>query len=182
LSHFELIVPCGIREAGVTSMREELGRDVDQREVEERIAHHFREVFDCEVTRAPEPGRTVSVVVRRDDGRVLLLKRTEARGGFWQPVTGHVEAGESPEQAAQRELREETGATATVKPLNYEHAFCVGGSSTIVRETAFVAHSNELVKRDADEHSEAAWFSVDEAIALVPFAGLKRAVQLSARA
>lgn len=182
LSHFELIVPCGIREAGVTSMREELGRDVDQREVEERIAQHFRDVFECEVTRAPEPARTISVVVRRDDGRVLLLKRTEARGGFWQPVTGHVEAGESPRQAAQRELREETGLAAPVAPLNYEHAFCVAGTPTILRETAFMVRSNAPVTHDPNEHSEAAWFSVDEAVSLVPFAGLKRAVRLSAAA
>jgi len=179
LSHFELIVPCGIREAGVTSLKEELGRDIDQREVEERIAHHFRDVFECEVTRAPEPVRTISVVVRRDDGRVLLLKRTEARGGFWQPVTGHVEAGEAPAQAAQRELKEETGASSEVKTLNYEHAFWAP-NARLIRETAFVARTNELVKFDPAEHSDAQWFSVSEAISQVPYAGLKRAIQLSA--
>lgn len=188
LSHFELIVPCGIREAGVTSMREELGRDVDQREVEARIAHHFSEVFECEVTRAAEPTRTVSVVVRRDDGRVLLLKRTEARGGFWQPVTGHVEKGESPAQAAQRELREETGLSSAVAPLNYEHSFCApvpvgaGVAPRLLRETAFVARGNGPAELDSREHTEAAWFSVAEAVSLVPFAGLKRALQRSAAA
>lgn len=184
LSHFELIVPCGIKEAGVTSMREELQREVDQREVESRIAHHFREVFECEVGSAPEPSRTISVTLRRDDGRVLLLKRTEARGGFWQPVTGHLEAGESPLDAARREVKEETGLPLEPRELDYEHVFALGDSKppVLIRETAFVARTNATVTIDPNEHSECAWFSVDEAIEKVPHAGLARALRLSAAA
>ena len=40
-----------------------------------------------------------------DTREYLLLKRTAARGGFWQGVTGGVEAGESFTQAAHREVR-----------------------------------------------------------------------------
>lgn len=178
LSHFELIVPCGIREAGVTSMRDELQREVEVAEVEERIVHHFRDVFDCEVTVAPEPRRTVSVVVTREDGRVLLLQRTPERGGFWQPVTGRVEQGESPEQAAQRELREETGVESPVRPLRYEHAFALGHAE-VIRETAFTARALGDVRVDPSEHVASGWFSADEAIAKVPHAGLARAIALA---
>ncbi|HSP56131.1 MAG TPA: NUDIX domain-containing protein [Dehalococcoidia bacterium] len=45
------------------------------------------------------------------DGQVLLLQRT---GGEWVMPKGHIEAGESPEAAAMREVLEETGLTATV--------------------------------------------------------------------
>ena len=181
LSHFELIVPCGIKEAGVTSMSEELGRDVPVAEVEDRIAHHFREVFDCDVSLAPEPRRTISVVVRNESGKVLLLKRTEERGGFWQPVTGKVERGESPLEAAQRELREETGFTAKVKSLEYEHAFTWGadGEPMVLRETAYVARVSGEARRDPNEHQDSGWFSVEEALAKVPYAGLARAIRLS---
>ena len=180
LSHFELIVPCGIREAGVTSMRDELERDVPVAEVEDRIAHHFREVFECEVTPAEEPRRTVSVVVTREDGRVLLLERTVARGGFWQPVTGRVDAGESPVQAAQRELFEETGLVSVVVPLGYEHAFAFGEGHPpeVFRETAFSATAREDVRIDPGEHSACAWFTREEAIAKVPHAGLAKAIGL----
>ncbi len=41
--------------------------------------------------------------------QVLLLKRTVGRGGFWQPITGGVNYGETNYQAATRELMEETG-------------------------------------------------------------------------
>ena len=183
LSHFELIVPCGIREAGVTSMRDELQREVSVAEVEDRIVHHFREVFDCEVTAAEEPRRTVSVVVTREDGRVLLLERTAARGGFWQPVTGRVEAGESPVLAAQRELLEETGLVSEVVPLGYEHAFALGEGHPpqVFRETAFSAIARDDVRIDPGEHSTCAWFTREEAIAKVPHAGLARAIAMSAR-
>ena len=178
LSHFQLIVPCGIREAGVTSMRDELQKDLEVADVEDRIVHHFRDVFDCEVTVAPEPKRTVSVVVTRDDGRVLLLQRTPERGGFWQPVTGRVEQGESPVQAAQRELGEETGFSSAVSSLGYEHSFAFG-QAEVIRETAFKARAHGEVRIDPAEHVGAEWFSAEDAIAKVPHAGLARAIALA---
>ncbi|MBI1997950.1 MAG: lipoyl(octanoyl) transferase LipB [Deltaproteobacteria bacterium] len=46
LSYFKRIVPCGLAWADVTSMAEELGTELDQREVRDRFLHHFAEVFD----------------------------------------------------------------------------------------------------------------------------------------
>ncbi|HWW89018.1 MAG TPA: lipoyl(octanoyl) transferase LipB [Vicinamibacterales bacterium] len=46
LKHFDLIVPCGIADRGVTSLERLLGRRVDRSEVEDRIASHFLRVFD----------------------------------------------------------------------------------------------------------------------------------------
>jgi lipoyl(octanoyl) transferase len=45
LDYFDLIVPCGIADRGVTSLARLLGRAVDRREVEDRVAAHFRDVF-----------------------------------------------------------------------------------------------------------------------------------------
>lgn len=45
LSHFELIVPCGLPDKGVTSMVEILGRSVDEADVEAKLANSFGEVF-----------------------------------------------------------------------------------------------------------------------------------------
>ncbi|MFO1444112.1 NUDIX domain-containing protein [Bacillus sp. Bva_UNVM-123] len=39
----------------------------------------------------------------------LLLKRSQKRGGFWQPVSGGVEKFEPPIQSVKREIFEETG-------------------------------------------------------------------------
>jgi lipoate-protein ligase B len=46
LSAFDLIVPCGIRGRGVTSLERILGRAVPLREVMDRLAEHFATVFD----------------------------------------------------------------------------------------------------------------------------------------
>jgi lipoyl(octanoyl) transferase len=45
LDYFNLIVPCGISDRGVTSLARLLGRPVDRREVENGIVSHFCEVF-----------------------------------------------------------------------------------------------------------------------------------------
>jgi lipoyl(octanoyl) transferase len=46
LSRFELIVPCGIADRGVTSLEQEAGRPLDKHEVEERLVAEFAAVFD----------------------------------------------------------------------------------------------------------------------------------------
>ena len=50
----------------------------------------------------------VVAVVRRSDGQVMAFERADAPGA-WQLPQGGIESGETPEQAAWRELREETG-------------------------------------------------------------------------
>jgi len=46
LDHFQLIVPCGIADRGVTSLEKATGQAPPMREVEDRIVRHFAEVFD----------------------------------------------------------------------------------------------------------------------------------------
>ncbi|MBZ0121498.1 MAG: lipoyl(octanoyl) transferase LipB [Sandaracinaceae bacterium] len=55
LTHFDRIVPCGIRDRGVTSLREELGRDVPISEAMDRMQAIFAEVFDAELVPAIDP-------------------------------------------------------------------------------------------------------------------------------
>jgi lipoyl(octanoyl) transferase len=46
LDYFNLIVPCGIPDRGVTSLAKILGRPISQGEVQDRITSHFRDVFE----------------------------------------------------------------------------------------------------------------------------------------
>jgi lipoyl(octanoyl) transferase len=45
LDHFQLIVPCGISDRGVTSLERATGRTISIREVEDRVIGHFASVF-----------------------------------------------------------------------------------------------------------------------------------------
>jgi len=55
------------------------------------------------------PGVGVGVIVTKGD-QVLLLKRENVHGsGTWSTPGGHLDFGESPEQCAFREVKQETG-------------------------------------------------------------------------
>lgn len=49
LAHFDLIVPCGIRDKGVTCMTRVLNTPIEMRAVRERIAAHFSQVFNVQL-------------------------------------------------------------------------------------------------------------------------------------
>ena len=51
------------------------------------------------------------VLIHTQDLQVLIMERAD-RPGFWQSVTGSLELGETPQQAAIREVLEETGLDA----------------------------------------------------------------------
>ncbi|WP_312765592.1 lipoyl(octanoyl) transferase LipB [Epilithonimonas sp.] len=49
MRYFEYIIPCGITDKQVTSMKRELEREVDFEEVKQKIKKHFADVFGCEL-------------------------------------------------------------------------------------------------------------------------------------
>ena len=78
------------------------------------------------------PGKIVLVAACAlidEDGRVLLTRRPEGKpmAGLWEFPGGKIDAGETPEAALVRELREELGITVQPKclaPLTFaSHAY-----------------------------------------------------------
>jgi len=191
MRHFQLIVPCGIRDKGVTSLALE-GVDTDWANVGLRFARHFSTVNNVRTKMASPELRTVQVVVLREDGRVLVMRRTMARGGFWQTVTGRIERGELPMAAAQRELWEETGARTPVEPLHYVHDFPLDPGITRrelvtvkwAREEAFWTRvpASFDCRRAPREHDGHEWLLPEEAMERLPYAGLRAAVRMALKA
>lgn len=107
-------------------------------------------------------------VVIESNGRFLLIRRggTPFRG-WWSPVTGRVEPGESLAVAATREAREEMGVVVTVPP----------GGAFFSCPTADGSHQLHFVtarwtggepEPSPREVMEWGWFTLAEAEALTP--------------
>lgn len=60
------------------------------------------------------------VLIHTSDLQVLIMERADKKG-FWQSVTGSLEAGETPLHTAIREVREETGLDARQYDLQDWH-------------------------------------------------------------
>ena len=56
LDHFNLIVPCGISDRGVTSLERATGQRLELSQVEDALVRHFCEVFEREAVAAVSPG------------------------------------------------------------------------------------------------------------------------------
>jgi lipoyl(octanoyl) transferase len=52
LSYFDHIVPCGIQDKAVTSIKKELGHEVDMAEVQQLFLKYFEQQFNCQLLNA----------------------------------------------------------------------------------------------------------------------------------
>ena len=104
---------------------------------------------------------SVVVLPRLADGRVILVRQFRYAAGrhLWELVAGGIEPGESPRQAARRELIEETGYRArTFKPL-----LDFFPSPGILNERMYLVEAKGLIrgesKPESDERLELATFT-----------------------
>ena len=107
------------------------------------------------------------LVAPPDRREVLLLRVKAASGrhpGFWQPVTGGVQPGETAGQARLREIEEETGLVLSAPALSLViTGFDVPISPALtVRKQVFVARApGRSVRVAPDEHVDHRWVGVD---------------------
>lgn len=134
--------------------------------------------------------RSVQVVIFADTSKgveYLLLRRVASHGGFWQPVTGSLEDGETHVEAAVREVLEETGihpGQDELIELGVVNVFEIAQQWRI-KYAPNVTHNEEVcfalkvdrceVRIDTIEHEAYAWVDYDAAIGMLYWESNRRA-------
>jgi len=133
------------------------------------------------------------VVVCRRGAEFLVLRRAPERLGYWSLVAGGLEPDESPVEAAERELFEETGLEADVQPLPVSLSYSLLDDPPAIR--ARYAPGIEkvtvhvfVVDAPADwepaldaEHDAHRWCDLDAALELLFYETTRDAVRAAAR-
>lgn len=122
------------------------------------------------------------IIFRRfPEGRRYLLLDY---GKHWDYPKGHLEKGETPWQAAVRELAEETGITDVCRVADFcqkmEYRF-VSSRKGNVRKcvTYFIGETTAMVVKVSDEHLGFAWLNFTEAMARLTFESARRLLKLA---
>jgi 8-oxo-dGTP diphosphatase len=99
-------------------------------------------------------------VIKNSEAQVLLIKKHENQkiaGGQWLLPGGAIEFGESPEQALQRELKEEINFIAT-------DFFLIASETRIIKDTHWLGLIYEakgdvtvISNQEPEKHSDMSW-------------------------
>jgi len=117
-----------------------------------------RQCPSCGRLEFPRIAPAVMTLVTNDEGKILLAHNKTFAAGLYSLIAGFVEAGETLEAAAAREVREEAGIEirgiqyAASQPWPFPHSLMI----------CFTArHASGAVKADGVEIEDAQWFSRD---------------------
>jgi len=114
-----------------------------------------------------QPKISVALIVENDEGKFLAQQRLkQPYYGFWGRPTGKIRWGETMEEAAARELMEETGLTAELSVAGFYHKMDYDRESgDLLEDKIFVLiygknPKGELVADDEGHHNE--WLSDED--------------------
>ncbi len=111
-----------------------------------------------------------ALVYRYEGDTLLLLLLRHRHGGHWAFPKGHVEAGETEEQTAHREIMEETGVAVTLQP-DFRHVVEYSPKPGVMKQVVYFlgeAHGAKLVRQE-EEISELRWVPIRDALRAVTF-------------
>ena len=102
-----------------------------------------------------------------EDGKVFVAKRADTKSflpGSWEIPGGHVEFGESVEEALIREVREELGIAITVTDPFFVFSYLPNENRHMIEVDCFAYRTNpeQEIRLNAEDHSAMAWITEDE--------------------
>ena len=108
----------------------------------------------------------VMVVIRNQEGKFLMQKRSLNKGGDWGVTGGHPKAGETPIEGIITEVQEELGLDFSNENFIEFDSGCDGKDCY---KMYFVNKNVDIasVKIQEEELSEVRWFSMDELKSMV---------------
>ena len=124
-----------------------------------------------------ERKKGIAVVIQNKKEKVLLLRRGAAvrtEVGRWENPGGEIEEGESPVQAAIREVKEELGVEVELVRLLYFDEFPADSNGVIWTAGLFQGRNHEQPEiKEPKKCSAIGWFSRDE-LGDIPLASFTR--------
>lgn len=130
------------------------------RQLQERFALVEQIVLPGEPSGIPEPEPVVAAIVVSPEG-VLVGRRNDGQPP-WTFIAGKIEPGESPADAAVREVKEETGLEVTAGGVIGRRVHPATGR-TMVYMAATPVHGTDVFLGDTEELAELRWVSLPEA-------------------
>ena len=97
-----------------------------------------------------------------EEREILLLKVEDEPVSFWQPITGGIESGESPEETCLREIKEETSLLLSRSNLTGLGDFMVKIDDNLsIHKNLFLVLTEQKDIQLSDEHVGAQWVALD---------------------
>lgn len=105
---------------------------------------------------------------RKTEFKVLVLRRIESRGGYYQPVCGGGEEGETLIDTVKSEVYEETGIQDIMNIHDLDYTFTYketkNGKLMKIKDVCFACEIGEIKSIElSDEHDKYYWCSINHA-------------------
>ncbi len=113
-----------------------------------------------------------AIIIREENGSKKVLLAHRSRGfNDWSFPKGHIEAGETPEVTAKREVMEETGLDIELleelPPIVYK------SNEGTVKQYTFLAHEKGGKLQNNDENDKLAWMTYENARGTLSYPNLQ---------
>ena len=121
---------------------------------------------------------SAGIVVYRQEGEQRLYLLLHYASGHWDFAKGKIEKGETKQQAALRELKEETGLSAQVLPgfeFSFDYWFRGYETRELINKTVYflVGPTEEKEVTLSKEHGGFAWLPYEQALEQLTYRNAK---------